>query len=639
MKTKIIALLLALILMLGMLASCTPGGGDETPADDPATDDTTDDDDGGDDDDDDDSGNNKPAVVQRPWDKTTLIYEMTKNSNNTELGSTCKRYLAGNMEDVKNEAPGRVDILVATRNAAALTHANVEIKYAYLEDVPTTGWGQNIETINGQVLSGAANAPDIYCNFVYDMVAASLKSSFANLLSTTMKSTGKGGAVLTGAEHNYFAFEDEINLEDDGKDYMTEYMRSLTLSKYKMYCLSSDYFTDMVRAFFVVPVDIGLLETIQLPDASKGEVDTGHLYNSDRAQAGTGDKIPDGEFTIEDFYQLIWDYEWTYETLAAYSEAIYSDENSAVDGKDIGDTLGFALATSSGLSASGMLYTTSITIIECDKSTVATKGDYSYSYPGTVQKTDANGKVIGYELASDGQHLELEQFCDNISRLFRADGVLAIGNEEKDTGGFGVDALSAIRARFTATNNILFGGVVMLGSLEEDDYKAMNEEGKDGFGVAPVPLYRSGSNDEYLTQIHNVGRIGAISYTTKKFAQCSAYLDYQCTHSNEILNTYYDSKLQYEVGNQEVKGNVEMLKYIRYHVRSSFDKAYEDALGTFYVESTNGESQDQIWHYIIKDGNYTTDAADMRAAYAQYAPIKAKRLYDLEVGTFPGLPA
>ena len=52
---------------------------------------------------------------------------------------------------------------------------------------------------------------------------------------------------------------------------------------------------------------------------------------------------------------------------------IYADTNTAEDGKDLGDKLGFALATSSGLSASGMLYTTSIVII--DRKLDTTKGD------------------------------------------------------------------------------------------------------------------------------------------------------------------------------------------------------------------------------------------------------------------------
>ena len=621
MKTKIIALLLALVVMVGMFASCNlvPGntpdggdGGDETPG---GTNNPT-------------PGGDETTTSKRPWAETTLIFEMNENSNNSELASTSRRYLAGDMSTTVGEGKHAVDTLVTARNAKAYKDANVKIQYTYLPDTSKFIWGENIDRINEQVIAAAASSPDIYCNFVYDMVAASLKSSFANLLSTTMYPDGH---ELAGAEHNYFAFEDEIDMEDDGINYMTEYMRSLTLSKYKMYCLSSDYFTDMVRAFFVVPVNITMLESISVDTVNDDK------YNSDRADAATGEAGKDGKFTIEDFYQLIWDGDWTYETLAAYSQAIYSNTNSAVDGKDLQDRLGFALSTDSGLSASGMLYTTSIVVI--DREYDQKKGDYTYSYPGTEPAVGG-----GYQMAVGGQHTDLENFATAITDLFKTDGVLALGNEDASAAVGTADALLAIRSRF-ASNNLLFGGVICLGSLEYDEYKEMNAKGR-GYGIAPVPLYRgeyqdatgATKKDEYLTQIHNIGRIGAISHTTKKFAQCTAFLDYQCMNSNEILNTYYDYKLQYDVGNSDVKGNVEMLQYIRYHVRSSFDKAYEDALGIFYSESSLGESRKQIWHYIIKDSAYTVDGEAMRGYYASYAPIKAQRLYDLENSTFPALP-
>ena len=614
MKTKIIALLLAMVVMVGAFASCGLGGSKE-PGNDPNNNSG--------------SGNNTDVsgTDKRPWGETTLIFELNENSNKSELASTSRRYLAGDMSTT-TEGKHAVDTLVAARNAKAYAEANVRVEYKFLPEEGREVWGQNINRINEQVTSGAASAPDIYCNFVYDMVAASLKGSFANLLSTTMEN--KDGTNLSGAEHNYFTFAYEIDMKDDGKDYMTEYMRSLTLSKTKMYCLSSDYFTDMVRAFFVVPVNITMLETLKVSNED-GQ------YNSDRADATTGEAGKDGKFTIEDFYQLVEDGEWTYETLAAYSQAIYVDSNTAVGGEDLGDQLGFALATSSGLSASGMLYTTSIVII--DRKMDLDKGEYTYSYPGT----EKNPSGAGYIMSAGGEHKELENFCTAISNLFQANGVLAIGDEEATQAGK-ASALLAIREKF-ANNSMLFGGVICLGSLEYHEYKDMNAKGK-GYGIAPVPLYRGEytnaqgetQRDQYLTQIHNIGRIGAISYTTKKFAQCTYFLDYQCMNSNEILTTYYDYKLQYEVGNSEVKGNVEMLKYIRNNVRSSFDKAYEDALGIFYSEATANDSQKQIWHYIIKDSGYTIDGETMGAYYDMYAPIKAQRLYDLENSTFPSLP-
>ena len=617
MKTKIIALLLALVVMVGMFASC--GGGKKNNDDNDNNSNT--------------GGGNTPPVINPdtpsyPWDTTNLIFQMTENSNNQELGSTCKRYLAGNTDDITDYST--VDDLVTARNTAAETATKVKVEYQYLPDTAKYDWGQNIDTIHEEVIANAANAPDIYCNFVYDMVAASLKGSFANLLSTTMY---EDGHELAGADHNYFAFADP-EYKDTGVGYMNEYMRSLTLSKFKMYCLSSDYFTDMVRAFLVVPVNIAMLEGIAVSNEDG-------VFNSDRANV-YGEAKKDGDFTIEDFYQLVWDKEWTYETLAAFSGAVYAQGQNGGAGEDIHDKLGFALATSSGLSAAGMLYTTSITVI--DRVYDAGKGDYTYSYPNTEPSAWDGDKVIAYK--ATGDHADLNEFCDAITDLFEIDGVVAIGNSAEETGGYGKDALLAIRSRF-ATGDILFGGVICLGSLEYDEYKEMNGQGKKGYGIVPVPLYRGeyknaageSVTDDYLTQIHNIGRVGAISFTTDKFAQCTAYLNYQSLNSTEILNEYYDFKLQYDViGGNSVKGNVEMLKYIRVNVRSSFDKAYEDALGIFYSESTDGESRNELWHSMIKDEYYIFDSGDMTAAYAEIAIVKAQRLYDLEYITFPALP-
>ena len=553
----------------------------------------------------------------RPWGETTLIMEISENSNNSELASTSRRYLAGDMSTIVGEGKHALDTLVSARNAKAYKDANVKIQYTYLPDTAKYAWGQNYDRINEQVIAAAASSPDIYCNFVYDMVAASLKSSFANLLSTTMYPDGH---ELAGAEHNYFAFEDEIDIEDDGKNYMLEYMRSLTLSKYKMYLLASDYFIDVMRAAYVVPVNITMLESIAVDAANGGK------YNSDRADAATGEAGKDGKFTIEDFYQLVYDGDWTYETLAAYSQAIYSNTNTAIEGKDLQDRLGFALATSSGLSASGMLYSTSVKIIY--RTFNPYTGNYTHSYPGAEPAFGG-----GYQMAVGGRNTDLENFATAITDLFKTDGVLALSNEDASAAVGTADALLAIRSRF-ASNNLLFGGVICLGSLEYDEYKAMSAKGR-GYGIAPVPVL----NGEYNTQIHNIGRIGAISYTTRKFAQCTAFLNYQSMYSNEILNTYLDHKLLHDVGTFDFMGNGEMLKYIRSNIGSSLDKAYEDALGIFYSESGLSESRKQIWHYIIKDSGYTVDGEAMRSYYASYAPIKAQRLYDLEKSTFPCLPA
>ena len=591
MKTRIIALLLVVASLVLCLAAC----GDKNPEG--------------------EQGKNpvdQDVVTNFPWGATKIVYSINENSDSDQLPSSSKRYLAGKLSDSEVSDYSRVDDYVSDRNEEATAYTGVSVTYQYLPDTAKYGWGQNIQEIYRQCTGGDPEAPDVHINFVYDIVAASLKGAFANLYSTTMYGENH---EWSSSEYNYFAFEDNRAYMDTGKNYMYEYMRSLTLSKHKMYCLSSDYFVDMVRAFFVVPVNIEMLEMIPMA-AEEGKA------NSDR----TGD----GKFNIDDFYALVWAGEWNYETLAVLANEITLATGSE-EGIGLDDRIGFALATGTGLPASGMLYTTSITIVkrEFDGS------DYSYSYPNI--KKAANGEYVFDNESDDPTFEQLDTFCKNLATLVEQDGVITVSPADATAAGYsGTSADStAIRKKFV-NNTLLFGGVIVLGGLEHDDYLDMKGEGKKGYGIAPVPLYHADGGDEYLTQIHNNGKIGAISVGTKKFAQCTAYLDYQSMNSNKVLNEYYNHKLRQTVQVKGTDENSEMLNYIREHVRSSFDKAFEDALGAHYSAQTAGESDDSKWHAMIKNANFSIN--DMRTQYAGKATLKAKWLEDLETRVYDTLP-
>jgi hypothetical protein len=146
-----------------------------------------------------------------------------------------------------------------------------------------------------------------------------------------------------------------------------------------------------------------------------------------------------------------------------------------------------------------------------------------------------------------------------------------------------------------------------------------------GFGVVPVPLYRDNSDDQYLSQIHNVGRCGAISAATTKFSQCSAFLNYLSLNSTDILNSYYDNQLQYAIADGSA-GNVYMLQYIRYNVRTSFDKAFEDAMGVFY-QTSNENSKKERWHSILQTAGFMM--TNMAERYEELNPTKQDMLANL----------
>ena len=154
----------------------------------------------------------------------------------------------------------------------------------------------------------------------------------------------------------------------------------------------------------------------------------------------------------------------------------------------------------------------------------------------------------------------------------------------------------------------------MLGSLEYSEY----QQEDDGFGVLPVPIYHSNFDgngqpiDDYLTQVHNIGRAGAIAYNTRTFVECTAFLNYQSTHSSEVLNEYYKRLCYSATGDNE--GTISMLEYIRDNVRNSCDMVMEDAMMAF----------DYNAHYYKMTGLFSNDyvVPNIESSYSSIVEIK-----------------
>ena len=494
------------------------------------------------------------------WDKTTVIFELTKNSNNDELSSGCERYYAGastgNYETIDNS--------IKSRNAEAYKQANVDVSYIYAGADKTYGWGKNTDRIFNATQACSKNSPDMYCNFAYDMTCAAIKGSFANLFSTAY---GNGGNFFAFTKSDYVANSSNYFDAESGQGYFYSYMESLSLSPKKMYCLASNYSTDLVRAFLVVPVNLNLMNSISL-------------------EASTGDKTGDQKFDFRDFYELVWAGEWNYTNLAKYSNAVYKNLNTnkpegetAFGDTNLGDVIGFAAGASSGLTSSGILYTTSVKIIN---KTVNADGTWSFSYPAT--NNDLNN------LADALYNLFTDNASKGIVSITSADANAFAGKEDGD--------LKVIRSQF-ADNKILFGGVISVGSLEDEVYQNMRQD--KGFGIVPVPVYKNG--DSYQTLVHNIGKVISISATTTDFEQCTAFLDYQSRNSSDILSMYYDEQLASKVEGAASSDNKKMLTYIRNQLRDNFDKMYEDVIADFTSDSTSNSYANK-WHTALARAGY-----------------------------------
>ena len=480
------------------------------------------------------------------YEETNLIFQMTHCSNVNILSSGCERYLAGESSD-----EDEIDRLVDARNESAYINANVTITYRYYDDIIDNGLYQCVNTIYTEALANSDSRPDIYCNFITDMFIASLKGAFANIYSNSYEG------------ENYF--NTKVN------SYMLDLMASIAPAYDKIYVIASDYFIDLIRAFYVVPVNV-------------------KLYNS-IASDMIADVNDDGAIDVNDFYREVRAKDWTYTRLAQYCAKIYKEGDAGVSGTSIDDTLGFALGKDT-VSASGLLYSSSVTII--NKTWNSDSNQYDYAYP---EKNN-----------------ELFAIFDAVSNLFGSTGVMCVDFSAASE----VDASSpslGIRTRF-ANDKILFGGIVLLGDLESEAYQKMNEK-SSGFGIAPVPLYKD-SNDDYLTQIHGLGRAGAIAKKTTKFYQCSVFLQYQTENSDEIVDEYYNSNFS-----NSRYSNIEMIEYLKSNASTSFDKLYDEAIGFLYLKEDQHSTR---WHDLLCNNDYRLN---VRAYYYELYPYRDSKIAEL----------
>ena len=557
MKTKIISMLFAMVLVIAMLASC--GGNGDNGGNNGGNNN------GG-------GGNNAP-VVNIPdnapsygvtWEKTKILFELTKNDSAGELTSGCERYYAGTAANAFDP----IDTDVRNRNLAAAKQANVEPDYSYVDQ--DAGWGANIGRISTQAALENSAYPDIYCNFAYDLTSAQLKGCFANLLDTSYD----GGNWFRFTESDYNPTSDNYFDSEAGEGYFYQYMQSLSLSDDKIYCLASNYCTDTVRSFLVVPVNVAMFESIQSSDHYLDTIDNiTSFYDLVWRDTATNEKYAEG---------------WTYNVLAWYGNKVYVDDTQ--NDNPFADTVAFAAGTTSGLVSSGILYTSSVKIIDKQP-----KGDGTYTFTYPENNTNLN------------------EFASALQMLFGANkpaGIITVDQADAKAFDNSGTELIAIRKQF-AEDKILFGGIIAVGSLEESVYQDMRTEGS-GFGVLPVPLYRSTYVDEktgetkaedYLTLVHNTARIIAIAKGTTDFAQCSAFLDYNSRMSADILDEYYNGTLVAATGGLNGNANKMMLTYIRNHVRDCFDKTFEDAVSA-KMGITDSSATANKWHEVLSQNDF-----------------------------------
>ena len=448
-----------------------------------------------------------------PWKKTPIIFESATAYNNHEFSSSAKSYYAG--ENTTGFAS--IDADIKKRNEEAMSAANVTVEYTYIEDARNYNAGKNSTRIILKIASGDSDTPDIFSCFEIDMVLVAFRGYFANMLDNNY-SLG-----------NHFSFANNEQPSYDG--YYYEYMQNLTLDpENKIFCLVSDYNTDFVRSFSVIPVNIDMFNSIDKTKIS---------------EVIGGDRNSDGAIDILDLYELVLNGEWTYDVFASLCSAVYKDTEGSPSGDDITDRLGFCLGDYSDTMASALIFSSSVSFVEKDY-----RGKYAYP----------------------AKNNELFDLFVAINDLIDQPGILS---EYRSTFSsvLGCDiSLEIIGVRnIFAKNTLLFGGIDYLGSLENDIYK--NMESKDGIGILPIPVYKKGDN--YLTYVEGIAPVIAISYTTNNFSQCSLFLDYLSKNSSEIVNKYYENNILPSEELLSCETSLRMFNLIRDRAVGSISKTTE----------------------------------------------------------------
>lgn len=516
-----------------------------------------------------------------PWATTDIVFQLTENTNGYTFSPTQRRFLAG---DTDSLTPTDIDTYVKARNTATDNDVMVNVIYNYCLNMADFGWGSNSDRIVRECASGSPTAPDMYCNFVYDMTCAALHGVFANLYSDDY-----------GDGMNFFGFASARstsgNVADSERAYYLDYMRSLTLSNDRMYLLASDYNIDLLRSMLVIPVNVSMLNSIPL---EKSTGDTGEL---------------DGDFDIDDFYDLVWEGGFTYDALATLSEAVYKPLSDYNPGADLGDVIGFPLSHTPASWQNGIFIAAGIDML---KKTPNGENGYSLSYP---EKNDA-----------------FADFCASLLDLLNSPGVCTVSRTH--AMNFTEVALSndkVIRNLFASDNKILFGGIASLGSLEGEKYRGMIENGT-GLAIAPIPKYdnEGGESLAYHPAFDNSATVIAISKKTGKFGQCTAFLDCQTGRSTELVDYYAKEYFTLDKNNMTSldKANVEMIKYLDGMVDSDvFDQAYDLIITNYFADVDGDLTYFGEWGRILSDFDYRI--TDVQLFYEEVKLFKQDQLSNL----------
>ena len=209
--TKIVSLLLVLVMLLGVLASC--GGG---------------------------KGNGSDGGVRGAdgsWDTVDFDGQTVKMAISVNQYIECS-FPAANIYTKGPDQAGSNEVAkeVIARNTSAASALNITVEY--IEKNLT--YDKVPEDVRSIVQTSAKNSPDIYNNDIWGLARAMNQGLLWNCKDA--------GSDVT----NFFDFEAE--------GWYTEFIKGSTFDQNKLYLFAGEYFIDMIRMAWVVLVNNDLFE-------------------------------------------------------------------------------------------------------------------------------------------------------------------------------------------------------------------------------------------------------------------------------------------------------------------------------------------------------------------------------------------
>ncbi len=392
----------------------------------------------------------------------------TDLSADAEIDSAAK-YLQGPSEigsdDVQN--------LCYVRNRAASVILGLSIDYAVEpKGLSSTQIAQELE--KHALLSKAPF--DLVISDIYPVTSIALKGQLYNVMSDY------------GTPRNYFDFNHE--------SWYLDYMLGTTIDAQKVYCVAGDYFMDVLRSANCIYVNTKYFN----------EICTTIGFDS-----------------IDDFYTLIAEGDWTYDEFRSLIAAAWRPSGtSGVTTKE--DGIGLLICIDNALHS------------------------FAYTAGFSMLKKQGNTYCLEESVST------LQSFAEAIYSITdKTNGVLYTKRTDFDS----------FRSPFVE-GKVLFLGGYWIGDLEHSSFHEMEEK-------APIVYPKWNETLQgYKTYVHHSAEVGYILKNTRSFTETSAYLQYLSEESTEIIERYYEFAIKYKY-NTDPKA-LEMLDIIHDTISPAFDE-------------------------------------------------------------------